>query len=67
MNVKECDYRASQKYQREKTRSVGMQLNLKYDADILAWLDSQENKQGYLKDLIRADMEKQGFHMPEEH
>lgn len=56
MKVKECDYRASQKYQREKTRSVGMQLNLKYDADILEWLDAQENKQGYLKQLIRDDM-----------
>lgn len=66
MNVKECDYRASQKYLREKTRCVGMRLNIKLDADILAWIDSQENKQGYLKDLIRADMEKHGFALPEE-
>ena len=66
MKIPECDYRASQKYQREKTRSIGMQLNLKYDADILAWLDSQPNKQGYLKDLIRADMAKQGYAIPED-
>lgn len=56
MKVKECDYRASQKYLKEKCRNVGMRLNLKYDSDILEWLDAQENKQGYLKQLIRDDM-----------
>jgi hypothetical protein len=35
--------------------------NKKYDDDILVWLDSQDNKQGYLKALIRADMARQGF------
>ena len=53
MNVKEYDYRASQKYQKEKCRKITMQLNKKLDEDILVWLDSQENKQGYLKRLIR--------------
>ena len=60
MKVKECDYRASQKYLKEKCRNVGMRLNLKYDADILSFLDSLPNKQGYLKDLIREDMKKRG-------
>lgn len=58
MNVRECDYRASQKYQREKCRKITVQMNKRIDADILGWLDSLPNKAGYIKDLIRADMEK---------
>ena len=65
MNVKEYDYRASQKYQKEKCRKITMQLNKKLDEDILVWLDSQENKQGYLKRLIREDMARHGFVLPE--
>ena len=65
MNVKEYDYRATQKYLREKCRQIGLLLNKKTDEDILVWLDSQENKQGYLKRLIREDMARQGFVLPE--
>lgn len=28
------------------------------DADILVWLASKDNVQGYIKNLIRADMDK---------
>lgn len=65
MKVSEADYRAAQKYRIEKCRRVTVELNKKYDADILVWLDSQENKQGYLKQLIRADMQAHGFSLPE--
>lgn len=58
MKIPECDYRASQKYRREKCRQVRIELNKVYDADILDWLDEQPNKQGYLKELIRADIAK---------
>lgn len=64
MKVKECDYRASQKYRMEKCRKITLELNKKIDEDILAWLDSQPNKQGYLKDLIRSDMAYKGFILP---
>lgn len=65
MKIPECDYRASQKYQREKCRTITLQLNKRIDEDILTWLDSQPNKQGYLKELIRADMKLKGFTLPE--
>ncbi|MBR3038047.1 MAG: hypothetical protein IKI52_05035 [Clostridia bacterium] len=65
MNVRESDYRASQKYQKEKCRKITLLLNKKIDEDLLVWLDSQENKSGYLKKLIREDMARQGFEMPE--
>ena len=65
MKISEQRYKTSQKYQIEQCRNVTMQLNKKYDEDILVWLDSQENKQGYIKALIRADMECNGFRLPE--
>lgn len=61
MKIRESDYRASQKYQREKCRKITVQMNKRIDADVLDWLDSLPNKAGYIKELIRADMEKNGF------
>ena len=58
MKIPESNYRASQKYQREKCRKITVQMNKRLDEDILEWLDSLPNKAGYIKDLIRADMEK---------
>ncbi len=45
-------------YQKAKTRQVALQLNKLHDADILEHLEKQPNKQGYIKALIRADIEK---------
>ena len=47
-------------YDRESTRQIKFKFNLKTDADILAYLDSQENRQGYIKQLIRADIAAHG-------
>ena len=65
MKVSEAQYQRSQKYIREQTRQIGLQLYKNTDADMIIWLDSQENKQGYIKALIRADMERNGFRLPE--
>lgn len=54
--VRESQKRASKKYDAENTKTIKMKLNKKTDADILNWLDLQDNKQGYLKALIRKDM-----------
>ena len=45
------------RFDEKNTRRIGLKLNLKTDADILEKLDSVENKQGYVKDLIRKDIE----------
>ena len=50
--------KAQSKYDAKATRLITMKLNLKTDADILAKLDSVENKQGYVKELIRNDINK---------
>lgn len=43
-------------YEKEYTRQIKFKLNRKFDADVIEWLEQQENVQGYLKELVRADM-----------
>lgn len=47
---------ASERYDRENTVRVAIKLNKKTDTDILEQLARQDNKQGYIKALIRADI-----------
>lgn len=47
------------KYDAEHTTQVALKLNLKTDADILQALDQAPSKQGYIKQLIRADIEEE--------
>ena len=56
----ESQRRSSAKYKASKTRQLSLNLSLQYDADILAQLDAVPNKQGYIKDLIRADIARKG-------
>lgn len=48
------------KWDRENTTVVTMKLNNNKDADILEKLSSVPSKQGYIKELIRADIAKGG-------
>lgn len=52
----EAQARASAKYDAANTKGLYLKFNLKTDADILEYLSGTENKQGYIKALIRADM-----------
>lgn len=38
-------------------KGVYLKLNTQADEDIITRLDEQKNKQGYIKDLIRTDIE----------
>lgn len=40
---------------RAQHKGVYLKLNTVTDADVIERLDKQENKQGYLKDLVRTD------------
>jgi len=51
---------AQSKYDKENTKQVLLKLNLVNDADILAKLSALNNKQGYLKALVREDMRNNG-------
>jgi hypothetical protein len=50
--------RATAKYDALNTIQIRFKLNKKTDADIIEYLESIENRQGYLKSVIRADMKK---------
>ena len=50
--------RASIKYNATTTKAISFRLNRNTDKDILEKLESVDNVQGYLKELIRADMKK---------
>lgn len=52
------DNAAVKAYHKKYIRQLLIGLNVKYDGDILEWLDGLENKQGYIKGLIRADIQK---------
>ncbi len=54
--ISEAKLKAQYKYDKENTRQVVLKLNLKNDADILNKLDAADNRQGYIKQLIRDDI-----------
>lgn len=56
MAASEAQKRASIKYMREKTKPFTMRF-YPTDMELWDWLQSQPNKQGYVKGLIRRDMD----------
>ena len=55
---------SSNRWQKHNTKLQTIRLNNCTDADIIKFLDTLDNKQGFLKDLIRAEMDKRGFVCP---
>ena len=57
--------RANAKYDAANTKGLYLKLNITSDAGIIEWLDEmarrdpKKGKQGYIKDLILADMYKE--------
>ena len=47
---------AIKRYDAANTKQIHLKLNVTTDADILGFLESKDNVQGYIKDLIRVDM-----------
>ena len=52
----EAKRKASAKYDRNNTKIFAIKLNKNTDADLIGKLSSQDNIQGYIKDLIRRDL-----------
>lgn len=46
------------KYQKENIRNVRFKLNRQTDAALIEWIDQQENINGYLKELVKEDIER---------
>ena len=53
---RETQLRANEKYDKANTRQIKLKLNVKTDSDIIKKLDEVDNKQGYIKNLIREDI-----------
>lgn len=58
MKTSEAQKKAQAKYDAANTKQVRLKLNTKTDADILEQFDRCDNVQGYIKRLVRADIEK---------
>ena len=54
---KRTGYAAQNKYHKENTKSFVIRMMINTEQDIIDWLEKQPNKAGYIKALIRADME----------
>lgn len=52
-------YESKIRWDAEHTKVITMKLNTKTDADILARLNAEPNKQGYIKRLIRNEIAKE--------
>ena len=52
--------KAVNKYDSKNTRGIYLKLNVNTDKDILDHLDGMDNKQGYIKELIRSDLRSRG-------
>lgn len=55
MAVSDAQRKANEKYRRSSVRQVTVRF-YPDDAEVWEWLQSQPNKQGYIRELIREDM-----------
>lgn len=54
--MKKTETERVNEWSKANTKGFYLKLNKEKDSDIISWMDSQKNKQGYIKDLIRADI-----------
>ncbi|MBO7663422.1 MAG: hypothetical protein J6U01_08620 [Clostridia bacterium] len=45
-------------YEKDNLRQIRLKINRKTEPDLLAWIEKQNNIQGYIKRLILEDMER---------
>lgn len=52
----QAQLRASAKYIKSTQRQYLLKVNKKTETELYEWMESIENRQGYLKELVLADM-----------
>lgn len=52
-------YPTQKRYIKKVMRSVMVSFNRNTEPELVEWIEQQENKQGYIKRLVREDMERQ--------
>ena len=55
----------SNAYQEAHQRQIKLKINKDTEPEMLSWVLSQENIQGYLKELIKQDMERRDVRIAE--
>lgn len=53
---KETQKKYQAEWSKKNVKGFYIKLCQSTDADIISWLEDQNNKQGYIKELIRADI-----------
>lgn len=53
-------YQSSAKYEKEKLLRVMVKFNRNTEPDLVERVESQENRAGYLKRLVKEDIERDG-------
>ena len=53
---KETQRKYQDEWSKKNTKGIYLKLSKSTDADIISWLSDCKNKQGYIKELIRADI-----------
>lgn len=57
-NMTEARKRASKKYDAANTKTYSLKLNVNTDADIINMLSASENVQGYIKRLLKNELDR---------
>lgn len=60
MTMTPAQIRAQERYRRAVTRQYNLKLHKENDADIIARLENEESKNGFIKRAIRAYMAQGG-------
>lgn len=58
MALTDAQRRAQEAYRKRSVKQVAVRF-YPAEADIWEWLSGKENKAGYIKELVRADMERE--------
>ena len=58
MAYSEAHKRADLKYKKDKTTQLSVRFYNGTEGDLIEWVNAQPNKAGYIKQLIREDMER---------
>lgn len=59
--VSDAQLRAQAKYDKENTIGIYLKLNKVTDADVIDQLHKVDNRQGYIKELIREDIRRDSY------
>ena len=59
----DAQIKASNKYNAKATKTILVRLNLENDKDIIEHLEKQKSMMGYIKRLIRDDMENRPIYL----